>query len=355
MGQKLSGLIESRKARKGVQCPSAVDGRLQRVMSQEGGTAASPSNGVETATLLVLPTELILAVACYLPLSGYMSLSYSCRTIRNRMGAYFAHVLGDKVPLSQQPGSTLSIETRNIRFLERLDLRSMLDRDREMSSSEESLARLVWREWRCSINAGLLWICPDRQCDYNEATKSTEMLEMDRCLRSPLFAHGRFGDTFFVRLRIMRVSRDLEPSCEEVKEALRPLDAHVCPHLRLNDACVASVYHRDCLKTRLDPGAIDPAQDCGCGPPPSFEQPWPEICNFCGTIILFDIIMEYGGPYTLAVTIVRGMRGMRENTQRAWIAQVAQPADFEEYERAWQATYAQCFERLGSDGPVSRI
>ena len=392
MGQKLSNLIKTREARKGAQRPSAQEGRFQRVMSQEEGVAVSPSNGgensqsssIETSrealhvdpelkiknvpiTLLVLPTELILAVAHYLSPCGYMSLSYSCRAIRYKMGASIAHVLGDKVPIGQPSGTTLSIESRNIRFLERLDLRCMLDYDIKFSSSKASSARfestlyyppfsllsprLLREEWRCSGNAGLLWICPIRQEDYNEARMSREISENHECACSPLFSHGRFGDFFFTRFRIMRVSRDLEPSYEEVKEALRPLDAPVCPHLRLNDACVASVYHRHCLKIRWNPGTIGRAPDCGCGLCPS-KQRWTEICNFCGTVLFFDIIAERDEPKTLTVTIMRFIQVTPGCTDRAWIAQVAQPADFEEYERAWQATYAECLRKVG---PISRI
>ena len=380
----MSNVIKTREARKGAQRPNALDGQFQRVMSQEEGVAVSPSNGGENsqsssieaspetlqvkqelrtqnapATLLLMPTELILAIAHYLSPCGYMSLSYSCRTIRKKMGASIAHVLGDKVPIGQPSGSTLSIESRNIRLLERLDLRCMLDYDRNFFSSKASSAwfqrtryytpfsllspKLFWEEWRCSGNAGLLWICPNQTYDYNEATRSREVSKHYECKCSPLFRHGRVEDAFFVSFRIMRVSRDLEPSYEEVKEALRPLDAPVCPHLRLNDACVASVYHRHCPKIRRDPGAIGRAPDCGGGLCPSERLRRTEICNFCHTTISFDIITELDGSKTLIVDIMRFTRRMLSCTDRDWIAQVAQPADFEGYERAWRLSYAECW------------
>ena len=389
MSQKLSHLIKTRKARKGSRCQGALDRQFQRVGSQEEESAVSPSNEGERSqsssieaspetlhvdqepktknsptTLLLLPTELILAVAHYLSPCGYMSLSYSCRTIRNKMGASIAHVLGDKVPIGQPSGSTLSIESRNIRFLERLDLGCMLDYDRKYSSSKASSARFkdtlyhssfsllsprpLREYWRCSGNAGLLWICPNQTYDYNEATRSREISKYYECECSPLFRHGRVEDVFFVSFRIMRVSRDLEPSYEEVKEALRPLDAPVCPHLRLNDACVASAYHRDCRKTRRNPDAIGRAPDCGGGLCPSERLRRTEICNFCDTILSFDIITERDGAKTLIVAIIRFIRRKLDCTDREWIAQLAQPADFEEYERAWQATHAECLRKVGT-------
>ena len=316
------------------------------------------------ATLLFLPTELILAVAHYLSPCGYMSLSYSCRTIRIKMGASIAHVLGDKVPMGQQSGSTLSIESRNIRFLERLDLRSMLDHDRKFASSKEFLAQFegfpyhsrfsvpartpLRREWRCSGNAGLLWICPHRKYDYKEATGSRGISDSDRCECSPLFLMSRQENYFTSRLEIMRVPGDLVPSYEEVREGLRPLNAPVCPHLRLKDACVGGLYHLGCRKIRWNPGQIDDAPNCGCGMSPSLEEPWFKTCNFCGTMIIFDIDTERDGSKTVVVIIGRSIEGMPGCTDRAWIAQVAQPADFEEYERAWQATHAECLRRVQS-------
>ena len=63
--------------------------------------------------LLKLSTDLILEIADYLPPSSYMSLNYSCRRIRNGMGASIEYVLGDKVPMGQRSASAPSIEMRN--------------------------------------------------------------------------------------------------------------------------------------------------------------------------------------------------------------------------------------------------
>ena len=334
MGQKLSSLIKTRKARKSARCPSALDRQFQRVRSQEEETAVSPSNGVESskssfveaspkplhvnqeletknapASLLVLPTELILAVAHYLSPSSYMCLSYSCRTIRNKMGASIAHVLGDEVPMGRHSGATLSIESRNIRYLERMDLQCMLDYDRKMSSSK-ALSSLYYspfetpaltqlrRDWRCSGNAGLLWICPHRQFNYDEATRSKGIPDFHRCECSPLFSNFKREDSFFSRIPIMRVPCDIVPSYEEVREALRPLDAPVCPHLRLNDVCSGTFWHEDCRRLKSDPAGIVGAY-CGCGLSHSLEESWSKTCDFCGAFIFFDFVIDYKGPWTL--------------------------------------------------------
>ena len=322
MVKRSSGLIETRKARKVAQCLKALDGR-KRVR----------------ATLSVLPTELILAVAHYLPPSGYMSLSYSCRTIRNKMGASIAHVLGDKVPIGRHSDSTLSIETRNIRFLERLDLQIMLDHDREISSSKAAslyyspsskpALELLRKERRCPSNAGLLWICPHRIYDYKEATESRGIWGFHKCECFPFFQTGSRDGNFIFILQIMKMSHDAVPSYKEVREALRPLDAPVCPHLRLKDAYIGNSNYLDCRKIR-------------------WNEQWSNKCNFCRTKISSEIEPNFDGSKTLTVTIRRDLRGTSGCNDRAWVAQVAQPEDFEEYERAWQATHAECLRKVKS-------
>ena len=76
-----------------------------------------------------LPTEIILDVAGYMTLSGQISLSFSCRQIREKMGASLVNILTKEGPRVSLSNSGLSVESRNIWSLERLELRSMLDRD----------------------------------------------------------------------------------------------------------------------------------------------------------------------------------------------------------------------------------
>lgn len=72
------------------------------------------------------------------------------------------------------------------------------------------------------------------------------------------------------------------------------------------------------------------------------------VCDFCDAGVLFAIRRELDGQKTLQLTIRRTFGSPRGNTDRAWIAQVAHPADYEEYERAWQTTNAECCRRIGS-------
>ena len=51
----------------------------------------------------------------------------------------------------------------------------------------------------------------------------------------PAFPNWQSGQLLYFHLT-MKMPRDAVPSYKEVREALRPLDAPVCPHLRLKDA-----------------------------------------------------------------------------------------------------------------------
>lgn len=386
MGQTLSALKKTRDAKEDAQCPDAADGGFRRIVSPKVECVVSSAKGLENnqssfvetfsetrstnrepeaetvpMTLLTLSTELLLDVAHYLPPSSYMSLSYTCRTIRIKMGVSIAHVLGDNPPISQSSGSTPSVEIRNIRFLERMELRCMLGRDRKTFSSTafcsgcqethdcslfstHSLAQLGTTR-RCLGSDGLLWVCPHRAFDYDEATRGEVAHDFHQCGSNYLFTHGRYGSTFYSKWPIMRVSANTAPSGEEVKEALRALDAPMCPHMRLNDAKVAAVYHPDCQKLRSNWPRGELAPD-----PYSSGPDFTVICNFCGIHVFFCIVPHRYGPDALSLLTRRSVECMWGCADRAWIAHVTQPADLEEYERAWEATNAECWRRFGSVG-----
>ena len=166
--------------------------------------------------------------------------------------------------MDRSSGSSLStVESRNIRFLERVELRRMLDRDalRKFPSSKaigcgyerthycsllSTLSLVSFSvDCRCLGRAGRMWICPHRMFDYHEATSSRRITDHHRYESGHLSVHEFDGRSVYSRWQIMRVSQDLVPSNKEVKEALRLLDAPICPHVRLNDTCVAHSYIPD--------------------------------------------------------------------------------------------------------------
>ena len=390
MGQYLCVLESLRAADKDARSPNASNESSKREMSPKAERAVSTSNemiGVQSSlmnisseaphsnrvpgndptrtTLLGLPTEIILDLASYLPPSSYMSLSYSCRRIRTKMGASITHLLGDTAPMCRSSASALTAEVRSIRFLERWELLCMLDRDGKpplsktfcggceqayIQSSKTWLAKPV-NERPCSGTAGLVWICPRQILEYGQATTP---MARDRHDCESIISY--MGGTSCSRLvgigayitvwPIMRVSPNRVPSSEEVNETLGPLNAPVCPHLRLNDPRVTGAYSQasPLRRWRRYGGGI--AQDCRRDIHPS-EPPLVELCNFCSTRIQFQIRHVSYGPETLYITIMRKFTKIRSCTDRAWIRHVADPADFEEYQRAWQASIAECRRKVG--------
>lgn len=320
-----------------------------------------------------LPTEIILDVAEYMALSGQISLSYSCRQIRKKMGAPLTHILTKEEPMASLSDSALSVESRNIRSLERLELRSMLDRDGRIPSSKRlcvgceaahdsslfpilSLKQLS-TERRCLGSAGRVWICPHQTVDYDQAANSKEATENHNCenifvalqhsSRSSRYRSADFSSCTFWPIVVIR--GECVPSRERVKEALGPLNAPVCPHLRLNDARIAQFYLPDCQRLRCGLGENGPAPECGCWLCSSEWRRFRTVCDFCGTQLVF-YIKEYGDIGMEAVYLVlrRSIQDVRSPTDRSWICQVADPADIEAYERAWHATAAECWKKVGS-------
>ena len=132
-----------------------------------------------------------------------------------------------------------------------------------------------------------------------------------------------------------------------MKEALGPLKAPICPHLRLNDARVSDVYLQTCPRPQW---IISRGYTLGAF-----------VCNYCGTVILFHIESKVSGTdalhtdalhtdalHTVALHLVvaRSIRHTWRCTDLAWIGQVADRADFEEYEQAWRTTNAECQRRM---------
>lgn len=393
MGQHLSVLKKFRDARRDAQVLGASHGFAEQSPSPEDEPNTSSSDemqgirsslkktssevwhtdrelkpGSTPTTLLRLPTELILNLAQYLPPSAYMSFSYSCRNVRDKLSASIAHVLGDKVIKDLSFASPPSVELRNTRSLERMELRSLLDRDGQIprqnafcsgcgyahDSSRFSLASLSQPrdKRRCLGRAGQAWICPHRTIDYHQATSYGQTQDSHKCGSCWVLVDSTYPgygfDTCLTDWPIMRVPRDGVLSNEEVKEALGRLGAATCPHLRLDDACVASVYHQDCRKLRWNSSFSGSAPDCRCSNCP-LNKFCTVVCSFCGTGVLFRIKGERNGTETLRLLVTRTFREVWSCTDPAWICHLAEPADFEEYDREWQASSAECWRRVVSD------
>ena len=330
-----------------------------------------------TESLLKLSTDIILEIADYLPPSSYMSLSYSCRRIRNGMGASIEHVLGDKLPMGRRSATTLSIEMRNVRSLERLEWRRMLDRDGKIPSpkafcngclrthdralfSLQSLTNSSTNRY-CLGSAGRIWVCPHRSLDHAQFMELLkEPKKTPDCKGRSVSMYGEFYDTcsygsttsfrdsssgsFITLWPIVKMPQHGLPSHQDVEEALRPLKAPLCPHMRLNDACVASAYLKD--RASLQWGARLNSRPDFRSLVFSSER---VVCAFCGINIQF-IQTCLIGPETLSLVTLRRLESPQgcatlSCTDRGWICQVVDPADIKEYEEAWEAANLECWRR----------
>ncbi len=320
-----------------------------------------------------LPTEIILDIAGYMTPSGQISLSYSCRQIRIKMGASLAHILGEEESMAPLSSSPLSVESRNIRSLEPLELRSMLDRDGRIPSLKRlcfgcetphdsslfptsSLAKLG-TERRCLGSTGRVWICPHQIVDYDQAANPKgDIGSCHRCenifvssLGTHLPRYRSVGFTSFTLYPIVIVRPECVPSREQVKEALGLLNAPICPHLRLNDARIAGSYFPDCQKLRSRLGEVSQTPHCRCWLCSSegHLRWFHKVCDFCGTELHFNIKTPATSDIeALYLMIRRSIQDVRSPTGRSWICQVADPADFEAYERAWYATDEECWKNV---------
>ena len=311
-----------------------------------------------------LPTEIILDVAKYLAPSSQVSLSYSCRQIRNKMGASLIDILAEEQPMASLSDSTLSIESQNIRWLERLKLRSMLLRDGKIFSvrwcvgckvtHDTSLFPMSSRPQpstglRCLGRANRMWICPHRIIDYDQAADSYPDRDVHNCggvvvsLDRPDFRLRDFKFHTLCIWPLVFVRGESAPSRELVQKALRSLNAPVCPHLRLNDARIAELYLPNWQRQRCElctSGSATPV--CRCWSRTS-EFRFQTVCDFCGTQLVFMIRPHPCRGFcidVLSLVLMRRIRDVRSPIDRSWIRQVADPVDFREYAMAWYASNA---------------
>ena len=333
--------------------------------------------------LLDFPTEIILGVAQHLPPSGLVSLSYSCRNLRNRMEVSIEHTLGRKNRTLELSDLALNVNLPSTMFhdegglswslptmvcnkyqSERLKLLCMLDRDQMISPSKavcsscvdthdrslfsnESLAQPS-RERRCLGSAGRLWMCPHWKFDHNLITTSAIPLADHAC-------GNRGVHMFSLRSNITRPTvvwpitelraNDDAPSKKLVEDVLRQIDTSVCKHLRYNDAFVLSLYSSNCIKLRWVANAKPPIPYCRCS-----SCSWPcsqpylarcanvisgAKCELCATEIFFRIKENRHGGETLDLVVRRHVEKFRGCTDRAWIEQVTDPAGVEQLDRSW--------------------
>lgn len=365
----------------------------KRGLTGSGGDASSVSrsrmtkvaSGKHVRTVLPsFPTEIILIVAKYLPPSSLMSLSYSCRNIHNKMGVSIEHSLGEKkrtARLSKNAletnlpklslldgGIKLSLPTTvgNVYHSERLKLLCMLDRDQKVPPSkavcsgcadthDRSLFSSKSLEQssteRCCLgSAGRLWICPHWVFDHNLVTTSAEPHQSHMCGNKGVsvlaISLDRTRPNVSWPITVLRDNNDA-PSKQLVKDVLSRINIRVCKHLRIADAFVLRLYSPDCRMLRWVMNASKPVPYCQCSScawqiSERHLGRYPDAltgrrCEHCGAHVFFGIRADDNGQETLKLVVRTEIREFRGCTDRAWIEQVTDPAEFEGLEQAWYA------------------
>ena len=336
-----------------------------------------------------LPTEIILNVTQYLPPSGVMSLSYSCRTIREKINASIEHSLGKKNKIAQlspfalgdnlPPGmfgnrrdrtQTPPVTVRSPYHTERLKLLCMLDRDQAISPSkavcsscadthdrskfsELSLAQPPC-DRRCIGSTGHVWICPHWIFDYNMVNISNNAEGEHSCGNGYVIMSTRRVETTqpLIIWPFVLAGKHETPSEKLVADFLAQTDVNLCKHLHLSDMTLSHVYSPDCKKMRAIisncqcPTCVwqrsHPSLDRKLSPPNTLDSLTLENltggkCDFCGVAVRFEIYEGGRERELLCLLVRRRIPSFQGCTDRAWIDQVTDPVDFKGLERKWTA------------------
>lgn len=324
-----------------------------------------------------VPAEVLLIIGQYLPPSSLMSLNYSCRTIRKKMGVAIEQSLGEKNQVAQLSNLTLynnlpklkfvddgllpwggirysmNTMTQNLHHSERLELLYMLDRDNKIPKfkavcsgcadthnqslfSLESLAQSS-RERHCLGSAGRLWICPHWVFDHNLITTSAQPHWSHICggkgwqVLAPNLDDKTSTVVVEWPIAVIR-GKDDAPSKKLVEDVLSQMNVCICKHLRINDSFVSRLYTPECLRLRGIKSKILWPEYCWCS-----SCLLDCDCKDCGTSVYFCIRPEKNGEETLQLKVCRTIPRFRGCTDPAWIKQVTDPAEFEGLERDWYA------------------
>ena len=336
--------------------------------------------GPEPANLLNLPTEILQVIAALLPPSAVMSLSYSCRALRYRIGASHERLLGKPSNSRELSSAILGLNLpvvsivdakekislpkspRDVYLPERLELLCLLDRDQMIptgskicsgcasthESSFFSPTSLLQtnRQHLCRGMAGRIWICPHWQFDHNLITTSSNPYRSHHCGDRCVFLCFNGKRPHIVWPITVLQDGEVSAPKETVDAILRSLDVPACKHLRFSDSFVSRLYSSDCNKLRwraygggrgpkcncssclpyLTPngGKVDPAKDSA------------GECKTCGTRMYFCIRAQRNGSGdVLEFQVVRAIKNFRGCTDDAWLKQISDPAECEEFEQAW--------------------
>lgn len=161
-------------------------------------------------------------------------------------------------------------EIKEVLLNSRVELVYLVSKGAVSSSHQRELLFTEYSHRSFRASAGFLWICSYWILDYCQAQAPKGVRESDCHDCDPVSVLPGYTTSW----RIMKATHSNPPTNDQVKEALRPLSAPICPHLRLNDPYVSAWYLQGCRKLRWKWYQNSPNPDCRCSrcslkPPPT--------------------------------------------------------------------------------------
>ena len=249
--------------------------------------------------------------------------------------------------------------TPDAHHTERLELLCILDRDQgippsraicsgcadthEQSRFSKDLLGPCSRERVCLGKDGRIWLCPHSVFDYTQSVAIRSLPAYHQCGQNE--AHI---DLFPSRPRILWPSAVLDmdnsaPSKDFVETTLALSNLPICRHLRFHDLSVSWLYSPHCKKLRRGLLCFSRPPECfrsSC----SWEYSQPKTDGLyiegtggwyqtCGTSDSFPITTRRKDRSVLQIIVRRTPIDFRRCTDDAWIEDVFDPANFQDFEQ----------------------
>lgn len=309
------------------------------------------------------PVELLTRITDFLRPSSAISFTYTCKRFYTECGISSADLLGDR---------RLSKDAASIRR-ERLRLLCMLVRDRPVAGKAicsgcvkihhntaftiEELVKSPTKR-QCFGRIGRLWVCPHKTLTYDDL-KACQNRISNKGVDG--FNENRFcwycrraGGSSCCHERNHRVTIETHchvmtgrPSVEraDVAVALKQLDISICPHLRLCNPFVSSLYDPSCGQV-LGTACAKPYRCYNC---------LGRKCPSCETEFFFFLFQgTCASPPRLVLATKRFFGHFQDITDSQWTSQLVLPGDVSSLEMDWEMCDARLMSEENKERPYVR-
>ncbi len=327
-------------------------------------------HNAHSGSLQSFPVELLTRITDFLKPSSALSFTYTCKRFYTECGISSADLLGHRK----------LAESATLVRKERLRLLCMLMRDRPVAgkaicsgciklhhntsfTTEELIKASNKRQ--CFGRIGRLWICPHKTLNFNDLKAFQDGIPNEGV---DGFNENRFcwycrraGGSSCCHERDRRVTIEThchvmtgKPKIErtDVTAALKQLNISVCPHLRLCDPFVSSLYDRSC-------GQI---LGTTCAKPHRCYNCLRRKCPSCDTEFFFYLVRgTCASPPRLVLATKRFFGDFEDITDPRWTSQLVAPQDVPLLEACWEICDARLMneeskqESQAAHRPIGRL